>query len=160
MYQREGKYAEAEMDAAQALAGQRHVLGSEDPQTMSSAADLALAALSQGKFDKAEPLSREALEFNQKARQDDWRRFRAKGLLGASLAGQKKYAEAEPLLLEGYAGMAARKDRIAVPDWYYMDLAREWLQELYQAWGKPTKAAEWRKKIPPGKIASRKEQSP
>ena len=38
-------------------------------------------------------------------------------LLGASLAGQKKYAEAELLLLEGYQGMAARKERIRVPDW-------------------------------------------
>ena len=141
MYQREGKYAQAEIYAAQALAGQRHALGSEDPQTMSSAADLALADLSQGKFDKAEPLSREALEFNRKAQPDDWQRFRAESLLGASLAGEKKYAEAEPLLLEGYEGMAARKDRIAVPDWYYLDLARDWLVELYQAWGKPAKAA-------------------
>ena len=81
-------------------------------------------------------------------------RFRAESLLGASLAGQKKYAEAEPLLLEGYAGMATRKDRIAVPDWYYVDLARDWLVELYQAWGKPAKAAEWRKKIQSGKTAS------
>jgi eukaryotic-like serine/threonine-protein kinase len=160
MYQRERKYAQAEIYAAQALAGQRHALGSEDTQTMSSAADLALAAVSQGKFDKAEPLSREALEFNRKAQPDDWRRFRAESLLGASLAGQKKYAEAEPLLLEGYAGMAARKDRIAVPDWYYLDLARGWLVELYQAWAKPAKAAEWRKKIQSGKSASRKEQSP
>ena len=154
MYQREGKYAQAEIYAAQALAGQRHALGSEDTQTMSSAADLALAALSQGKFDKAEPLSREALEFNRKAQPDDWRRFRAESLLGASLTGEKKYAEAEPLLLEGYAGMATRKDRIAVPDWYYVDLARGWLVELYQAWGKPAKAAEWRKKIQSGKTAS------
>jgi hypothetical protein len=67
-------------------------------------------------------------------------------LLGASLAGQKKFAESEPLLLEGYRGMAERKDRIDVPDWYHLDRAREWLVQLYQAWGKPTKAAEWGKK--------------
>ena len=67
-------------------------------------------------------------------------------LVGASLAGQKKYAEAEPLLLEGYQGMVARKDRMEVPDWYHPDRAREWLVQLYQAWGKPEKAAEWKKK--------------
>ena len=108
---------------------------------MSSEADLALAALSQGKFDKAEPLSREALKSDQKAQPDNWQQFRAESLLGASLAGQKKYAEAEPLLLEGYEGMTARKGRIAVFHWYYMDLARDWIAELYRAWGKPKKAA-------------------
>jgi eukaryotic-like serine/threonine-protein kinase len=146
MYQREGKYALAETYATQALAGRRHALGSEDPETMAAAADLALAYISERKFAESEALAREALEFNRKKQPDDWQRFRAEALLGASLAGQKKYAEAEPMLLEGYQGMLARKDRIAVPDQYHLDLAREWLIQLYRAWGKPEKAAEWRKK--------------
>ena len=66
MYQRQGKYALAETYAAQALAGRRHALGSEHPDTMASAADLALAYLSQGKFAESEPLAREALEFDRK----------------------------------------------------------------------------------------------
>jgi hypothetical protein len=28
----------------------------------------------------------------------------------------------------------------------HLDRAREWLVQLYQAWGKPGKAAEWKKK--------------
>jgi hypothetical protein len=44
--------------------------------------------------------------------------------------------------------MVARKGRIAVPDWYQLDRAGEWLVQLYQARGKPVKAAEWRKKLP------------
>ena len=146
MYQRQGKYALAETYAAQVLAGRRHALGSENPDTMVSAADLALAYLSRGKFTQSEPLAREALEFNRKKQPDDWQRFRAESLLGASLAGEKKYAEAEPLLLEGYQGMLARKDRIAGPDRYHLELAHQWLIQLYQAWGKPDKAAEWSKK--------------
>ena len=114
---------------------------------MASAADLALAYQSLGKFAESEALAREALEFDRKKQPDDWQRFRAESLLGASLAGQKKYPEAEPLLLEGYQGMVARKDRIGVPDWYHLDRAREWLIQLYQAWGKPDKAAEWRGKL-------------
>jgi eukaryotic-like serine/threonine-protein kinase len=148
MYQREGKYALAETYAAQALAGRQHTLGSEDPDTMMSAADLTLIYLSQRKFAEAEPLAREALEFNRKQQPDDWQRFRAESLLGESLAGQKKYVEAEPLLLDGYRGMAARKERMAVPDWDHLDRARAWLVQLYRAWGKPNKAAEWRKKLP------------
>ena len=101
----------AETHAAQALAGRRHALGPEHPDTMAAAADLALAYLSQGKFAESEPLAREALEFNQKKQPDDRQRFRAESLLGASLAGQKKYAEAEPLLLEGYQGCSRGKNR-------------------------------------------------
>jgi eukaryotic-like serine/threonine-protein kinase len=146
MYQREGKYALAETYAAQALAGRRHSLGAENPDTMASEADLALAYVSQGKFVQSEPLAREALEAEKKIQPDDWQRFRAESLLGASLAGEKKYDEAEPLLIEGYQGMLARKDRMEVPDQYHLELAREWLVQLYQAWGKPEKAAEWKGK--------------
>ena len=146
MYQRQGKYALAERYAAQVLAGRRRAFGSNHPDTMASAADLALAYLSEGKVVEGEPLAREALEFHRKRQPDDWQRFRAESLLGASLAGQKKYAEAEPLLLEGYQGIVARKDRVAVPDRYHLDRAREWLIQLYKAWGKPDKAAEWTKR--------------
>ena len=71
---------------------------------------------------------------------DNWQRFRAESLLGASLAGQKKYAEAEALLLEGYEGMSVRKDRIAAPDWYHLDRAPRMACPTYQAWGKPVKS--------------------
>jgi tetratricopeptide (TPR) repeat protein len=147
MYQREGNYAVAEVYAAQALAGRRHVLGSEHPETMPSASDLALAELSQGKYVQSEALAREAFEFDRKKLPDDWQRFRAESLLGASLCGQKKYAEAEPLLLEGYQGMLKRKNRIDVPDWYHVDRAGEWLVELYRGWGRPKEAADWRARV-------------
>ena len=102
--------------------------------------------MSQRKFVESEPLAREAVAFYEKNQPDDGARFRAESLLGASLAGQKKYGEAEPLLTEGYQGMAARMNRMTIPDRYYLKLAREWLVQLYVAWGKPEKAAEWRKK--------------
>jgi tetratricopeptide (TPR) repeat protein len=147
IYHQQGKYGLAETQAAQALAGRRHALGLEHPDTMASVADLALVYQSQGKFAESEALAREALEFDRKKRPDDWQSFRAESLLGASLAGQRKYVEAEPLLLEGYQGMAVRKDRIDVPDWYHLDRAGEWIVQLYQDWGKPDKAAEWRVKL-------------
>jgi hypothetical protein len=71
-------------------------------------------------------------------------RFRVESLLGECLAGEKKYAAAEPLLLEGYRGMLARKDLIAAPDRHHLDSAHEWIVQMYIAWGKPEKAAEWR----------------
>jgi tetratricopeptide (TPR) repeat protein len=146
MYQREGKYASAEAKAAEVLAAWRRSLHSESAVTAEAAADLALAYVSQRKFNESEPLAREATEFDRKNKPDDWRRFRAESLLGATLAGMRKYVEAEPLLLEGYQGMQARKDRMAIVDQYHLDRAREWLVQLYQAWGRPEKAAEWKKK--------------
>jgi len=154
MYQRQGKYGLAETHAAQALAGQRHALGLEHPDTMASAADLALAYQSQGNFAESELLAREAFEFYRKTEPDDWRRFRAETLLGGSLAGQKKYAEAEPVLLEGYQGMAERKEHIGVPDWYHLDRAGEWIVQLYQDWGKPGQATEWKRRLEAGKVSA------
>jgi eukaryotic-like serine/threonine-protein kinase len=146
VYQRERKYALAESTDAEALAGLRHSVGSDDEDTMAAAADVALARLSQGKFAESEPLAREAVKFDRKALPEDWHRFRAESLLGASLAGLKKYTEAEPLLLAGYQGLAAQKNRMGASDWYHVDRAHEWLVKLYQDWGKPEKAAEWKKK--------------
>ena len=146
MYQREGKYAQAEECAAQALAGRRHALGAEDRATMDAQADLALAYVSQGKFGESEPLARGAEAVDTRNIPDEWQRFRAESLLGASLAGERRFAEAEPLLVEGYQGMVARKGKMEAPDMYYMDRGHAWLVQLYRAWGKPEKAAEWSKR--------------
>jgi tetratricopeptide (TPR) repeat protein len=146
MYQRQGKYALAEPPIAKVVAVRQRALGRENQETIIAALDLALVYVSEGKFTESEPLAREALRFYQKQRPDNWQRYHAESLFGASLAGQKKYGEAEPLLADGYQGMLARKDKMAIPDWYYVDRAHEWLVKLYQDWGKPEKAAEWKKK--------------
>ena len=145
MYQEEGKYALAEKYANEVLAGRRHAQGNENPDTMVAAADLAMVYVSQEKFAEAEPLAREAMQTDSKIQPDDWQRFRAESLLGASLAGQKKYADAEPLLIDGYQGMLARKRSIAGPDRYNLELTHKWLVRLYKDWGKPVKAAQFAK---------------
>jgi eukaryotic-like serine/threonine-protein kinase len=146
MYQRQGQYAQAETYAAQVLAAYQRAGSSEDPADVQFAmCELALIYVSEGKFAEGERLARQTLEFGDKNKLDSWERFRAESLLGASLAGEKKYAEAEPLLLEGYQGMYVQKDKMGVAYRYHIDRAREWLAQLYQSWGKPEKAAEWRK---------------
>jgi eukaryotic-like serine/threonine-protein kinase len=145
MYQRQGKYALAETYAAPSLAGRRHALP-QHPDTMGAACDLALIYISEGKFTDGESLAREVVETDRNERPDHWQRFRAESLLGASLSGQKKYPEAEPWLVEGYQGMAARGNQMEVGDSYHLDRAHQWIVQLYEAWGKPGKAAEWKKK--------------
>jgi eukaryotic-like serine/threonine-protein kinase len=146
LYQRQGRYALAEVTAAKVLAARRGASDAVDSDTMDSAADLALAYASQGKFSKSLPLAREAFDFGREKRPDDWQRFRAASILGASLAGLKKFAEAEPLLLEGYRGMIERTDKIAIADRYHLDMSRRWIVALYSAWGKPKQAEEWKKR--------------
>jgi Flp pilus assembly protein TadD len=78
----------------------RHLAGPEFCG-VDSLADLPIAHQAQGKFAEAESVAREAVEHDRKEWPDDWLRFRAERVLGASLFGKKKYAEAEPPLLEG-----------------------------------------------------------
>jgi len=42
--------------------------------------------------------------------------------------------------------MVARRNQMDVGGSYHLDRAREWLVQLYAAWGQPGKAAEWKKK--------------
>ena len=67
--------------------------------------------------------------------------------LGASLAGQKKYADAEPQLVSGYEGMKRRQDAMTAPDRPALDEAGQSILKLYRDWGKPEKAAEWKQKV-------------
>jgi hypothetical protein len=97
---------------------------------------------------QAERLLRESLAISEKKSPDDWRTFETRGLLGASLLGQKKYAEAEPNLLQGYAGMKAREAKIPAPAKKSLFEAAGRIVELYDAWGNKDKAEEWRKKSP------------
>lgn len=145
MYQRQGRYALAETYAAQALAGRRRAFGPEDLRTVESAVDLALVYLSQGKFAESEPLVREAMESFITKSPDGWERYRAATLLGASLSGQKKYQAAEALLVEGYRGLESLQEGVSVPERSHLERVRQWIVELYQAWGVPAKAAAWRK---------------
>jgi hypothetical protein len=69
-------------------------------------------------------------------------------MLGASLSAQKKYAEAEPLLLSGYELMVRQNDRSLAVRRYCLEQAGQWIVQLYQKWGKPEKAIEWQERLP------------
>lgn len=135
MYWHQGQYSHAEHDSVQALNGFRHSLGGQSAFTANAEAGLALVYISEKKFAQAEALAREALATDKKAEANNWQRYRTESLLGESLAGQKRYAEAVPLLRSGYAGMLARKDRIGAPDLYNLQLAQRWLAEAERSAG-------------------------
>ena len=95
----------------------------------------------------AEPLLNECLAIRAKKAPDDWRTFDARSLLGGSLLGQKKYAEAERYLLEGYEGMNVRKVKIRASDRKRLAEAAVRILRLYDAWNKPDQVARWKAKL-------------
>ncbi len=121
--------------------------GDENPFVAGVAASLTLHFLNTGDFADAEPSARECLRIRENKLPDHVSTFIAKSLLGGTLLGREKYAEAEPLLLSGYGGMKQREDRI-----YYDERPRlkenlQWLVQLYEATGKTDQAAEWKQKL-------------
>ena len=63
------------------------------------------------------------------------------------MLGQQKYAEAEPLLLAGYVGMKQREAKIRAQGKVRLTEALERLVQLYDAWGKPEQAEQWRREL-------------
>ncbi len=60
----------------------------------------------------AEPVLRDCLAIRDKKQPDLWITFNTRSMLGDVLASQKKFADAEPLLLQGYEGMKQREKSI------------------------------------------------
>jgi tetratricopeptide (TPR) repeat protein len=103
----------------------------------------ASAQLEQHNYAAAERLLREAAEYFDRS-PDDWARYRNQSLLGESLAGQGKFAEAEPLLLAAYQGMTELQDTRRVYPLGAVEKARDRIVQLYLSWGKPEKASAWK----------------
>lgn len=74
-------------------------------------------------------------------------------MLGASLLGQKNYAEAEPQLLDGYEGMKLREEKIPPQGKVRLTEAIERLVLFFEATGEKDKGAKWREKLPVTKSA-------
>jgi serine/threonine protein kinase/tetratricopeptide (TPR) repeat protein len=100
-----------------------------------------------GRHAIAEPILRESVAILQQ-KPDDLTKSHAQSSLGDVLLEQKKYVEAEPLLVRGYEGLKAREAQI--PPLYArfrISQAGERVVRLYEAWRRPEKAAEWREKV-------------
>jgi RNA polymerase sigma factor (TIGR02999 family) len=78
---------------------------------------------------------------------DAWTTFHTKSWLGETLASQKKYAEAEPLLLAGYEGLKRREADIPLQSRVRLTQALERLVAFYTALGKADEAGHWRKRL-------------
>jgi tetratricopeptide (TPR) repeat protein/predicted Ser/Thr protein kinase len=147
IYLSEGKQAQAEDLLTGVLEARRRLLGNEHPDTLEALVSLGELRLRQHRFSDTETIFREALPAYQKALPDAWQAYMCQSFLGASLAGEKKPAEAEPLLLSGYTGMSQRKNTIDVPDGARLTQAGDRIVQFYKENKREDKVAEWTNKL-------------
>jgi non-specific serine/threonine protein kinase/serine/threonine-protein kinase len=98
-------------------------------------------------FDKAEPYFRDYLSYVLKHDPNREDRFVAKSRLGACFIEQKKFAQAEPLLLSAYDEMKARAGNVPSSKQLELRNALERIARLYREWGKKDKADLWKNRF-------------
>jgi eukaryotic-like serine/threonine-protein kinase len=76
-----------------------------------------------------------------------WTTYVTRAHLGGAVAGQERYAEAEPLLASGAEGLLQRIDTITAVDKRRVTDALEQAVRFYTSWNKPEQAATWQRKL-------------
>ena len=136
------RYGEAEAVFGEAIAIKKESLGADHPEVALATTFLADSLCRSGKASEAEETARAALKINtDRLGKDHPRTKESEGALGCAMVKSGRYGEAEPYMLS-FAD-ALEQNTGAEGD------AREVAQQIagmYAAWGKPDKAAEWRKK--------------
>jgi hypothetical protein len=104
--------------------------------------------LQQEKAADAQPILEASLAILQQLHPDAWSTFNTRCMLGEALLGQQNYAEAEPLLIEGYKGMKDREQ--SIPDAVRSERltrALNSLAQLYEVTDRPEEAAKWKAEL-------------
>ncbi len=138
------EHAKAEPLFREALAIWRETLPAKHADIGNAAAGLGATLIALKKnYPEAETILREAHDIrNATLPERHPGRFTAMSALGAALAGQGKFEEAEILAVGAYTGL---KDQASVPS-KSKSIARERIVQMYEWWGKPDLAEEWRLK--------------
>ena len=108
---------------------------------------LARNMVRQGKTDTAWPIAAEALSLSERASPAAWPRYEAMTLLAVVQAGRRQFAEAEPLAIGGYEGLAERQTQLPTLLKSLVQEAARNATSLYDAWGRYDDAAAWRNRL-------------
>src|SRR5262249_28359205 len=103
--------------------------------------------LRQAKWTEAEPVLRDCLALREQVEPNAWTMFQAQAMLGEALFGQKKYADAEPLLRKGCEGLTRNAAELRPPGRVTLTEAVGRLIALYEATGNKGEAARWQAKL-------------
>ncbi len=128
-------------------AAMRDQCGLESLELAEALARLGQNHMLERKYTEAEPVLRESLAIREKKTPGDWKTFNSRSLLGIALLGQHKFADAEPLLVQGVAGLRDRAGKIPASEKRRLRNAMEQLAWLYDAIGKRDEAMKLRKEL-------------
>jgi serine/threonine protein kinase/tetratricopeptide (TPR) repeat protein len=150
----QGRVDEAATALQESLAIARPALGGNHQLVAIYAMNLAVVQLTRNDAVAAEALIKEALPIRARApglvpsrrrtvSDDDWSVAAAKALLGSSLVAQRRYADAEVVLLEARRDLEAQTS----PSARDVKTTIGGLARLYEAWGKHEAAAAYRARL-------------
>lgn len=142
-YVRSGKSMEAIALIKEKIVSSQASMTTDSLEYASVLAQSGLTMLELKAWADAEPLLRQCLAIREKKEYDAWRTFGTKSILGGALLGQKKYAEAEPLLLAAYEGMKQREKTIPQQANTRIPEALDRLIQFYTETNKPDEARKW-----------------
>ena len=138
--EQEGKLEDAEAFDREAVDRGRRSLGDADPATLSAVAGLEGVRIRQGHADEAEPVLAGAIATARKVLPATHTVLgRALLQYGRCLTALARYPQAESALRESLA-IHERAEPV------HVRFVAASLAALYEAWGKPAEAAEWRKR--------------
>jgi serine/threonine protein kinase len=143
----QGKFADAEPLLARWVELQRPKLAANDTKLAFHLSLLGECRLLWQQYAEAETTLRDSLAIYQKGKLESFLRFHTMSLLGAALAGQKKYADAEPLLVNAARVLKGNAPKLAAPFLAKVVPAVRRVIELYEAWDRPEEAARWRAEL-------------
>ena len=147
-YVENGKVAQGIALLEKTLADSRAIPGAESPDTLRVEVSLGWAYDAKGDLARAGKLWQHAYEgYGRLGSFQEGNAARAGELLGLNLTKQRKYAQAEPLLLSGYDGMRQRLSRMPAKERKWVRSSGEQIVDLYSRWPKPEQAARWRAKL-------------
>jgi serine/threonine protein kinase/tetratricopeptide (TPR) repeat protein len=144
-YEKASQFDKAEPVQRAAFERARGLYGPNDSRTGNALAQLGANLLAQQKWVECESVLRECRSIRSMRDTSKWATFHVQSMHGAALLGQAKYADAEPLLLEGYRGLKQLEGSIPAADAKRVAEALRRLVQLYEEWGKSAEAANWSK---------------
>ncbi len=147
LYANRGLYEKAEQLCLKSLEIGRRVDGEGHPDVLDSMNNLAFHMYkNQGRYDEAERLLVKALETSRRLLGGEHpRTLYFMTNLGALYRDQGQYKEAERMLVKV---VETSRHALGQQHWSQPNYPTNLLIELYEAWGKPEKAEEWRAKLP------------
>jgi tetratricopeptide (TPR) repeat protein len=142
-----GRVQEALPVLEEAVRLHRAKLGAKNYMTRQSLNDLARGYLAAKQPEKAAPLVEESLAISEQEQPNGFLTWSTKLMLGTALVAQKKYSEAEPLLLRVYESVRQDDGKFRQERNFVRTQTLEQLIQLYDGWGKKDEAEKWRKKL-------------